>query len=101
MFAFGIFLLVFGVQTLFVDRWIMSFGTPVGTQNVANNTYFNGNSGSAYRNAGYSNPQNTQARVAKRVYQTREWMPWSLLAAGSIIVLYTYSLAPAASSSES
>ena len=27
-----------------------------------------------------------------RVYQTRDWMPWSLLAAGAVVVMYSASM---------
>jgi len=109
LFAIGIFLLILGAQTLVVDKWILSRAsalTPVAA--TANDSY--GNRTSPYRTAGYSrngysrnlnnstygnasyyNQPNQQAGTFKKVYQTRDWMPWSLLAAGTIIVLYTYS----------
>ena len=40
-----------------------------------------------------SNPMNQQNLTGPlKVVQTRDWMPWSLIAAGTVIVLYTNSL---------
>ena len=113
--ALGIFLLILGAQTLIVDKWIMSreshFGPgQTGAQAQAGRAY--NNNSNPYRSASYpyrsasyrtgSNrfgnrnyynqvDQNQNSNTFKRVYQTRDWMPWSLLAAGTIIVLYTFS----------
>lgn len=96
LFALGIFLLVLGAQTLVVDRWIVS--TSNGPVNAGVSRYSNGNRPfqtagySNYRNNYYNQNQSPAGNLRKRVFQTKEWMPWSLLAAGSIIVLYTYSI---------
>ncbi len=98
LFAIGIFLLIFGAQTLVVDKWIMSYASPA--QNYAQ--FNNGFRPSPYRTASFSSDRYYQpvraARVLKPVYQTQEWMPWSLLAAGTVIVLYSISTRPAAES---
>lgn len=92
LFGLGIFLLVLGAQTLVVDRWIMS-----NSSSLANLVEGNANSSSSnILTAGFSNNagsyyDSSRSNAVKRVYQTREWMPWSLLAAGTMIVLYTYS----------
>jgi hypothetical protein len=44
----------------------------------------------AYR--GVSSTENARPKVAMQKFRIREWMPWSLLAAGAIIFLYTHSL---------
>lgn len=100
LFAVGIFLLIAGVQTLCVDKWIMSYEIP--TPQTTNNSgrYYNNNpyrtaSYSRFGNAGFNNryaQPTSAAGTIKPVYQTRDWMPWSLLAGGTIIVLYTYSM---------
>ena len=117
MFAIGIFLLVFGAETLIVDKWIMSYEVPGSAQQASTNNsqYYNN---SPYRTASYNssrfpngvtgygnvNRTGTQNNVnaftgggvgrVKPVYQTRDWMPWSLLAGGFMIVLYTFSHSP-------
>ena len=90
LYAIGIFLLIFGAQTLFVDKWIMSYRTP--NTRVATAVASN----SPFRSAGYRGTQNGsyysgRQTFTKPVYQTQDWMPWSLLAVGTIIILYTYS----------
>ena len=96
IFAIGIFLLIFGVQTLLVDKWIMSYELPPSATAANNGGYYN----SPYRTAAFSRIRGNQnqygqngrlGNAIKPVYQTQDWMPWSLLAGGSIIVLYTYS----------
>ena len=45
---------------------------------------------------GQANPSNSvatsQLTNGSRIFRTQDWMPWSLVAAGAIIVLYTNSL---------
>lgn len=99
-FAVGIFLLIFGAQTLVVDKWIMSYEIPTQQfgQTSANRTPYQ-NASYAYRGVGsyrsnnYYN-QSVGSPTVKRVYRTKEWMPWSLLAAGTVIVLYSVSTRP-------
>lgn len=99
MLALGIFLLILGAQSMVVDRWMISkSGGPV--KQTVSNYYNNGQnpfSQASFGNnpAGVNNGQ-IGAPLAKRhrVFRTREWMPWSLLAAGAIVVLYSVSLRP-------
>ena len=105
LFVIGIFLLIAGAQTLAVDKWIMSYELPSGQATSDSRSYYSSNSNnSPFRTAGYTSRygnssygsqfgQSTPATsTIKPVYQTRDWMPWSLLAGGTIIVLYTYSM---------
>lgn len=104
VFAIGIFLLIFGAQTLIVDKWILSFDSPAPNahaslnrspyQNASFASARNVNRSAGYRNDGYYN-QTVNSPTVKRVYRTKEWMPWSLLAAGTVIVLYSISTRPA------
>lgn len=79
--AVGIFLLILGVETLVVEKFIMSDGKAIPR-------LVNGNSSTPpsgpFMPAGY-------ARM-KREMTTKDWMPWSLLASGVITVMYTLSL---------
>lgn len=122
IFAIGLFLLILGGQSLVVDKLILSNQTKIpqlisGNRAAANpygqvagNPYGNPNAavaGTPYGNAGYRAGQGQyysqasairNAPVAggisrpKRVYQTRDWMPWSLLAAGAVVIMYSASM---------
>ena len=99
--ALAIFSLILGAETLIVDKFIMTGGR---SRNIARgsadglNPQFSPQTnlnGGYYQQASYqpytatiAKPQN----IASRIVQTRDWMPWSLLATGAIIVLYTCSL---------
>ncbi len=92
LFGLGIFLLVLGAQTLVVDRWIMSNSSSLANLIEGNSNNQSGNILTAgFSNNGGSYYDSPRLNGAKRVYQTKEWMPWSLLAAGTMIVLYSYS----------
>lgn len=59
----------------------------------ANN--FNSNSGRMAL-ANYSNPADSAGstgplRASVRSFKTEDWMPWSLIAAGAIVLIYTHS----------
>ena len=79
--AVGIFLLILGVETLVVDKFIMTNGKAIPR-------LVNGNSGQSP--AGPFMPA-SYGRM-KREMTTKDWMPWSLLASGVITVMYTLSL---------
>lgn len=93
LFAIGIFLLTLGAQTMVVDKWVMSYDAPANSLSPSNNNggIFQSTGFSNNRNSYYNPVGNSSVNLHKRVYQTQEWMPWSLLAAGTIIVLYNYS----------
>jgi hypothetical protein len=93
LFAIGIFLLILGAQSLIVDKLILRGGSA-----LANTAAANSSSGSSlYQGAGY---RALAKAVPLRMYQVKDWMPWSLLAAGTVIVIYTYSLNGGGGSSE-
>ncbi|MCH2180446.1 MAG: hypothetical protein MK108_00440 [Mariniblastus sp.] len=90
--ALGIFLLILGVESLLVDKVVVKRPGSAGVVKQEKQET------SPFQNAGYQSGSYYQATPqpkaeVKRAYHTREWMPWSLLAAGTITVLYTYSLA--------
>ena len=94
--ALGIFLLILGVQSLMVDKVVVKRSSPAGAvkQEQPETSPFQ-NAG--YQSGTYYQPEPQPEAEVKRAYHTREWMPWSLLAAGTITVLYTYSLAHSSS----
>lgn len=86
--ALGIFSLILGGETLVVDKYLMADSRKLpriiqGNPQQANNPF---------QQVGYQNLTGQVSRTPNRVVQTKDWMPWSLLATGAIIVLYTYSL---------
>ena len=99
--ALGIFSLILGAETLIVDKFIMTGGR---SRNIARgsadglNPQFSPQTnlnGGYYQQASYQPYTATIAKprnIASRIVQTRDWMPWSLLATGAIIVFYTCSL---------
>lgn len=92
--ALGIFSLILGAETLVVDKYIMadSRRLPRLINGSANRSRTPANP--YYQQAGYQRFPNNQQNLQRpaRIVQTKDWMPWSLLATGAIIVLYTYSL---------
>jgi len=46
-----------------------------------------------YTQAAFSSAANNAAsQPSLRLIRSRDWMPWSLLAAGAVVVIYTFSL---------
>ena len=100
--------MLMGGQALVVDQVVMAssrripaildsrnsvsvVGQPYSEVASGRNTSSNRTSG--FRSVGYQYPSNTRDYLrSKRVIQSKDWVPWSLLAVGAIVVLYTYSL---------
>lgn len=79
--ALGIFLLLMGVESLVVDKFVMANGKAI--PRLVNGTTAPAQQG-PFMPAGYTR--------MKREMTTKDWMPWSLLASGVITVMYTLSL---------
>jgi hypothetical protein len=77
--ALGIFLLILGGETLVVDNFVMADGRRV--PRIVSGPNYQPVPAQA---AGFQYP--------RREIRTKDWMPWSLLAAGAITVMYTCSL---------
>lgn len=64
-------------------------------QGANQSNYFGGTGNSKFSFAGFGNKDASKASDLNpkglRVIQTKDWMPWSLLAAGTLVVLYTNS----------
>ena len=109
-FAVGIFLLLLGGQSLLVDKLIVSNRASVpkflnrNQQGQVANPFGQQPAVAPYGQSGFrgvQQPYYSQASALRnapaqakrqRVYQTREWMPWSLLAAGAIVIMYSASM---------
>jgi hypothetical protein len=78
----GVVLIIVGAEFLAIDSAILSGGAP---QEVARprNFFF----------GGQVTPVETQ-----RTFRPSEWMPWSLLASGAVIMLYAKTIRRAAGS---
>ncbi len=103
--AVGIFAIVLGAESLIVDKVIFDGNQPIaamvaGRSNGAGGSQnpFSGLTQSPFQNVGFgTSPTDLAAEIkGGKVFQTRDWMPWSLLAFGAITVMYTLSLPPAA-----
>ncbi|MBX3416594.1 MAG: hypothetical protein KF851_03250 [Pirellulaceae bacterium] len=82
--ALGIFLLIVGGETLVVDKFVMadSKGIPrLVTGNQPNSDF----------QTGFNSSPGTNIRQSGRTIATKDWMPWCLLAAGAVTIMYTSS----------
>lgn len=83
--AIGFFLLIIGVETMVVERFVMASGSRM-PRLVSGMT-------SEVSTPAWQGPSGGNPGIARRrEVRTHEWMPWSLLAAGAITVMYTLSL---------
>ncbi len=94
--AGGFFLILLGGQSLILDSVSLTKFKMPNSKNEQNlGAGYANQQNSPYSFAGYGN-QNLQSpgndKSKQRVVQIKEWMPWCLFAAGTIIVLYTFSL---------
>ncbi len=75
--AIGIVLLILGVECLLIDSAVLAAGVvddPMPLQN-----------------AGLFGAAPMQA-VSNRIFRPAEWIPWSLLTSGAVVLLYAISL---------
>ncbi len=75
--AFGIALLILGVECLLIDSVVLAAGVVDDPMPLQNAGLFGG-----------PPPQ----AAANRVFRPAEWIPWSLLTTGSVVLLYSISL---------
>ena len=84
----GISLIVVGLECLFVEQFVVrNIGPPAKPQATANS-----NPGFQFASFPSQSTQTNQVKSKYRMVPSKEWMPWSLLAAGTVIVIYTFSL---------
>lgn len=92
--AIGITLILTGAQLFFVEQ--LEVSRIRGVNPNPNQGQFGGqpNSGlvqNPFQQASYQNP--LQPPKSKTfLYTPKDWMPWSLLAVGSIIMIYTFTI---------
>ena len=85
--AVGINLCIMGAQCLVVEKIVLA-----DHQNVKSESAQPTNS--LYKQVGYqaTGGQLKNGRPESRIYEPKSWIPWSLLASGAIVILYTHSL---------
>jgi hypothetical protein len=71
--AIGITLCIFGVECLFIDETVLA--KPIASSPPAASASLGGGGGDAGRQI-----------------KTQEWMPWSFLGSGAVIILYTITI---------
>ncbi|HMP79675.1 MAG TPA: hypothetical protein PKD54_09510 [Pirellulaceae bacterium] len=81
--AIGTFMIVLGVETLLVDKFVVAEGRRV--------PRLVGGQSQPFTPAGYQRGFGTVV-PPRREFHTKEWLPWSLLAGGTITVMYTCSV---------
>lgn len=74
--AVGIVLVILGIECLLIDSAVLAAGVVDDPMALQQNTMFGGQ---------LANTQN-------RVFRPAEWIPWSLLASGAVVLIYSISL---------
>lgn len=83
--AIGITAVILGIELFFVDQLEVRNLRLGGTQPAAGAT-------TPFQQASWSVPALETNRSTTWAWKPRDWMPWSLLATGTIIVIYTFTL---------
>jgi hypothetical protein len=92
--AIGLNSMLLGIECFVLDRIELSpsFTSIVsGRFSVASAVQNDFSRSSVFQNSAYAFPQSSDGVSAGpgRMFRPREWMPWSFLAIGAIIVMYT------------
>ncbi len=77
--AVGTMLIILGVECLLIDSATFVSEEPQKVQQAASNAWF-------------PDPPKVVQVQSKKVVKPPEWIPWSLIASGSVIVLYSLTL---------
>jgi hypothetical protein len=86
-FAVGIYAIILGCECLVLDK--VELSPAIAGKGSATAAYRQSN-GNPFQNSVYQYQPATEAAKAKS-FRPREWMPWSLIASGILIVVYTRS----------
>jgi hypothetical protein len=74
--AVGIVLVILGIECLLIDSAVLAAGVVDDPMALQQNTMFGGQ----------------LASTQNRVFKPAEWIPWSLLASGAVVLIYSISL---------
>lgn len=84
--ALGITLIVLGAELFFVDELEIRK-----VRGGGNDSQATANAG-PFQTASFGNITNAESKAKTVLYKPADWMPWSFLAGGTIIVIYTFTL---------
>jgi hypothetical protein len=89
--ALGFTAMFLGVECFVIERveFSPSFSSLVSGRDSSRITSSSPNNYSVFQNSAYQGMSANAANVPGRIFRPREWMPWSLLAVGALIVMYT------------
>jgi hypothetical protein len=97
--ALGLNTLLLGAQCFVLDRFEFStsFSSAIARDPAGSNTAPDASRPSVFQNSAFQYRPSGDSSVGARgrMFKPREWMPWSLLAVGAIIVMYTGAAKPA------
>ncbi len=74
--AVGIVLVILGIECLLIDSAVLAAGVVDDPMALQQNTMFGGQ----------------LASTQNRIFRPAEWIPWSLLASGAVVLIYAISL---------
>jgi len=74
--AIGIVLIILGVECLLIDSAVLAAGVVDDPMASQQNVMFGGQASS----------------IQSRIFRPAEWIPWSLLASGAVVLIYSISL---------
>lgn len=83
--ALGITMIFLGSQLFFVEQIEVRRLRPVQAANTTTNSGYD----LPFQQASFQQPKPVSPTVT---ISRKEWMPWSLLAVGSIVVIYTFTI---------
>ena len=95
--ALGITAILVGGQLFFVEQ--LEIKRIRGGKGPAITNNANGFQNSPFQQASWQQPGVSQ-KPKTVLFRPKDWMPWSLLAAGAIVVIYTFTLPKRSSHSE-
>lgn len=91
--ALGLNAMLLGAECFVLDRIELSksFTSIVGSKEGGSADRGVAGGSSIFQNSGYQFPtaSDPTASGSGRMFRPREWMPWSFIAAGAVIVMYT------------
>lgn len=73
--AIGIYLCILGAECLVVDRAILDDGSKPAPATETASLF-----------------QSTSPKAERKEYKPKEWMPWSMLSTGAVVILYSFTI---------
>jgi hypothetical protein len=94
--ALGLNAMLLGGECFVLERVELSpaFTTVVAGRGPLGSSPNSAMNNSVFQNSAYQVMANNSSSGRGRLFRPREWMPWSLLAVGALIVMYTGAYSP-------